>query len=176
MGEENEASSGGTFKVTIFPSEQLGKAFDGYTIARDGVADISVNVARLHTGPISRWRCDGITFLISSGDGGSHAVDEWYRKYAPREMSDTHYCIGFVHDPGALHLAKKKVLAPDDMKGLKIRPAGARLARSCTSSVQPAFKPRLRSSWDSGPRPGHGITSPGIQSSCSRSRTSRNST
>ncbi|KTS80017.1 C4-dicarboxylate ABC transporter, partial [Pantoea dispersa] len=31
-----EKASGGTIKVTVFPSEQLGKAFDHYDMARDG--------------------------------------------------------------------------------------------------------------------------------------------
>ena len=35
-----EAASGGTIKSTIFPSEQLGKAFDHYDIVRDGIADV----------------------------------------------------------------------------------------------------------------------------------------
>lgn len=33
--------SGGTIKVTLYPSEQLGKANDHYDMARDGIADIT---------------------------------------------------------------------------------------------------------------------------------------
>src|SRR5260370_1639300 len=36
-----EKQSGGTIKTAIFPSEQLGKAFDHYDMARDGIADIT---------------------------------------------------------------------------------------------------------------------------------------
>ena len=36
-----EKDSKGTIKTTIFPSEQLGKAFDHYDMARDGIADIT---------------------------------------------------------------------------------------------------------------------------------------
>src|SRR4029077_7211748 len=36
-----EKASGGTIKATVFPSEQLGKAFDHYDMARDGIADIT---------------------------------------------------------------------------------------------------------------------------------------
>src|SRR5690349_17269468 len=36
-----EKASGGTIKVTVFPSEQLGKAFDHYDMARDGIADVT---------------------------------------------------------------------------------------------------------------------------------------
>jgi TRAP-type C4-dicarboxylate transport system substrate-binding protein len=35
-----EKESGGTIKTAIFPSEQLGKAFDHYDMARDGIADV----------------------------------------------------------------------------------------------------------------------------------------
>ena len=119
-----EEASGTALKISVFPSEQLGKAFDGYDLARNGVADISLMSPGYTPGRFPIGEATALPFLISTGDGGSRAVDEWYREYASKEMSDTRYCIGFVHDPGTLHLAKKKVLVPADMKGLKIRPAG----------------------------------------------------
>ena len=36
-GESLKAASGGTISATLFPSEQLGKAFDHYDMARDGL-------------------------------------------------------------------------------------------------------------------------------------------
>src|SRR5215470_20023514 len=39
--DDIEKASGGTIKSTIFPSEQLGKAFDHYDMARDGIADLT---------------------------------------------------------------------------------------------------------------------------------------
>src|SRR5581483_361849 len=36
-----EKASNGTIKSTVFPSEQLGKAFDHYDMARDGIADFA---------------------------------------------------------------------------------------------------------------------------------------
>jgi TRAP-type C4-dicarboxylate transport system substrate-binding protein len=41
-----EKASGGTIKISVFPSEQLGKAFDHYDMARDGIADISPAASR----------------------------------------------------------------------------------------------------------------------------------
>src|SRR3981081_3469982 len=35
-----EKASGGTIKMTVFPSEQLGKALDHYDMARDGAAGV----------------------------------------------------------------------------------------------------------------------------------------
>ena len=39
--ESINKASNGTIKVTIYPSQQLGKAFDHYNMARDGIVDIS---------------------------------------------------------------------------------------------------------------------------------------
>src|ERR1700728_1039654 len=39
--DDIEMASGGTIKATVFPSEQLGKAFDHYDMARDGIADVT---------------------------------------------------------------------------------------------------------------------------------------
>src|SRR5262245_3780996 len=38
--ESIEKASGGTIKSTVFPSEQLGKAFDHYDMVRDRIADV----------------------------------------------------------------------------------------------------------------------------------------
>jgi len=36
-----EKQSNGTITSTIYPAQQLGKAFDHYNMARDGIADIA---------------------------------------------------------------------------------------------------------------------------------------
>src|ERR1700678_4476412 len=40
-GQDIEKQTGGTVKSTMFPSEQLGKAFDHYDMTRDGIADFA---------------------------------------------------------------------------------------------------------------------------------------
>jgi TRAP-type transport system periplasmic protein len=44
-------------------------------------------------------------------------------------MQDVHYCLGFLHDPATVHSVRKKVVLPSDIKGLKVRPADATIAR-----------------------------------------------
>jgi TRAP-type C4-dicarboxylate transport system substrate-binding protein len=39
--EDIKKESGGSISSTLFPSEQLGKAFDHYDMARDGIADFA---------------------------------------------------------------------------------------------------------------------------------------
>src|SRR5262245_61829674 len=40
-GGSIEKASGGTLKYKVYPSQQLGKAFDHYDMARDGIADVT---------------------------------------------------------------------------------------------------------------------------------------
>ncbi|MCP9625981.1 TRAP transporter substrate-binding protein [Rhodopseudomonas palustris] len=117
-----EKASGGTIKMAVFPSEQLGKAFDHYDMARDGIADVTYVNPGYQPGRFPIVSAGQLPFTFKDGKKGTLAFNEWYHKYAPTEMKDTKLCFAFIHDPGALH-GKKKVLVPADMKGLKVRPA-----------------------------------------------------
>lgn len=114
--------SNGTIKATIFPSEQLGKAFDHYDMVRDGIADVGYVSPGYQPGRFPIINAAQMPFTVTSGRGGSLGVDAWYRKYAAREMGDTHFCMAFVHDPGTLH-SRRKVTLPGDVRGMKVRPA-----------------------------------------------------
>jgi len=117
-----EKASGGSIKVTVFPSEQLGKAFDHYDMARDGIADITYVNAGYQSGRFPIAAAGQLPFVFSDGKKGTLALNEWYHKYAPTEMKDTKLCFAFIHDPGALH-GKKKIVVPSDLSGVKVRPA-----------------------------------------------------
>ena len=127
-----EKASDGSIKSTVFPSEQLGKAFDHYDMARDGIADFTYVNPDYQPGRFPIVAAVDLPFLMSDAKAGSAAFDSWYRAYAASEMKDVHYCLGFVHDPGTFH-SHKKILVPADVKGLKIRPAGATVGAFMTS-------------------------------------------
>src|SRR5271167_2774317 len=126
-----EKASGGTIKVTVFPSEQLGKAFDHYDMARDGIADVTYVNPGYQPGRFPIIAIGQMPFTFGDARKGTAALDSWYRKYAPTEMKDTHFCLAFIHDPGALH-ARKKIVAPEDLKGVKVRPAQSTIAELVT--------------------------------------------
>ena len=127
-----EKASNGSIKSTVFPSEQLGKAFDHYDMARDGIADFTYINPDYQPGRFPIVAAGDLPFLMSDAKAGSAAFDSWYRAYAASEMKDVHYCLGFVHDPATFH-SHKKILVPADVKGLKIRPAGATVGAFMTS-------------------------------------------
>jgi TRAP-type transport system periplasmic protein len=120
--DDIKKASGGTITATLFPSEQLGKAFDHYDMARDGIADFSYVNPGYQPGRFPIFAGASLPFLFANAKSGSAAVDAWYRNYVGQEMKDVHFCFAFVHDPGTFH-ARKKITLPSDINGMKIRPA-----------------------------------------------------
>src|SRR5471032_3238453 len=131
-GAAVEKESGGTIKYKIYPAEQLGKAFDHYDMARDGIADVTYINPGYQPGRFPIIGAGELPFLMANAKGGSSALDAWYRKYAAAEMKDVKFCLAFVHDPGSFHSRTKKIVVPDDIKGMKIRPAHATMANFVT--------------------------------------------
>ncbi|MBN9461687.1 MAG: TRAP transporter substrate-binding protein [Burkholderiales bacterium] len=127
-----EKDSNGTITSKVYPAQQLGKAFDHYDMARDGIADLTYVNPGYQPGRFPIIGAGELPFLIANGKGGSQALDAWYRKYAEREMKDVKFCLAFVHDPGSFHSRTKKIVVPDDLKGMKIRPAHATMATFVT--------------------------------------------
>src|SRR5271156_5629412 len=121
-GADIEKASGGTIKYKVFPSQQLGKAFDHYDMARDAIADYTYVNPGYQPGRFPVFAAAALPFMFTNAKGGSAAVDEWYRQYAAKEMKDVHFCMAFVHDPGAFH-SRKKVVLPTELRGMKVRPA-----------------------------------------------------
>jgi TRAP-type C4-dicarboxylate transport system substrate-binding protein len=131
-GASVEKDSGGTIKYKVYPAQQLGKAFDHYDMARDGIADLTYINPGYQPGRFPIVSAGELPFLMTNAKGGTQALDAWYRKYADKEMKDVKFCLAFVHDPGAFHSRSKKILVPDDIKGMKIRPAHATMATFVT--------------------------------------------
>ena len=152
-GSSVEKDSGGTIKYKVYPAQQLGKAFDHYDMARDGIADLTYINPGYQPGRFPIISAGELPFLMTTAKGGTQALDAWYRKYADKEMKDVKFCLAFLHDPGAFHSRAKKILVPGDIKGMKIRPAHATMATFVTmlggTNVQ-ASAPEVRDIIDKG--------------------------
>ena len=121
--DDIKKESNGTITYTIYPAQQLGKAFDHYDMAKDGIADFVYVNPGYQPGRFPIIAAGELPFLVGKAKGGNRAIDAWYRQYAASEMKDVHYCFSFVLDPLAWHSTKKKILVPADIKGMKVRPA-----------------------------------------------------
>jgi TRAP-type C4-dicarboxylate transport system substrate-binding protein len=131
-GAAVEKASGGTLHYKVFPAQQLGKAFDHYDMARDGIADLTYVNPGYQPGRFPIIGAGELPFLISEAKGGSMGLDAWYRKYAEKEMKDVKFCLAFIHAPSSFHSSKKKIVVPGDIKGMKVRPADATMANFVT--------------------------------------------
>ena len=152
-GNSVKQASGGTIGFAVFPAQQLGKAFDHYDMARDGIADVTYINPGYQPGRFPIIGAGELPFLMSNAKGGSQALDAWYRKYAATEMKDVKFCLAFAHDPGSFHSKAKKIVVPGDIKGMKIRPAHATMASFVTqlggANVQ-SSAPEVRDILDKG--------------------------
>ena len=152
-GAAVEKESGGTITYHVYPAQQLGKAFDHYDMARDGIADVTYVNPGYQPGRFPIIAAGELPFLMSSAKGGSMGLDAWYRQYAPKEMGDVKFCLAFIHSPSAFHSRTKKIVLPSDIKDMKIRPADATIANFVTllggTNVQ-ASAPEVRDIIDRG--------------------------
>jgi TRAP-type C4-dicarboxylate transport system substrate-binding protein len=115
----------------IFPAEQLGKAFDHYDMARDGIADLAYVNPGYQPGRFPVVAAGELPFLFGDAKTGTGAFDAWYRAYAAKEMKDVHYCFAFINDLSTIH-SRRQITLPSDIKGLKLRPADATMGAFTT--------------------------------------------
>src|SRR3569832_836173 len=76
--DDIKKASGGTITATLFPSEQLGKAFDHYDMARDGIADFAYVNPGYQPGRFPLFAGASLPFLFATAKGGSAAIAAWY--------------------------------------------------------------------------------------------------
>jgi TRAP-type C4-dicarboxylate transport system substrate-binding protein len=127
-GNSVQQASNGTIKFKIFPSQQLGRAFDHYDMARDGIADFTYVNPGYQPGRFPIIAAGELPFLVGDAKGGIRAIDAWYRNYAANEMKDVKYCFSFILDPLTWHSKSKKITVPGDIKGMKVRPSQGTVA------------------------------------------------
>ncbi|MFV0244810.1 MAG: TRAP transporter substrate-binding protein [Qingshengfaniella sp.] len=132
-------ASGGSITITLYPSQQLGKAADHYDLARDGIADMTLVNPGYNAGRFPVISYGEIPFRFTDGQKGSQALDAWYRDYAAQEMKDVKFCMAFIHSPGTIH-STSPITGPEDLAGKSIRPAngthGQYLAGLGATSIQ----------------------------------------
>ena len=73
--EDIKKASNGTITAVLFPSEQLGKAFDHYDMARDGIADFAYINPGYQPGRFPIIAGASLPFLFANGKSGTAAID-----------------------------------------------------------------------------------------------------
>lgn len=123
-----EKKSNGRLKVRIFPGGMLGKPADHWDMAQNGVVDIAWGAHNYTAGRFPLTSAMDLPFLSNSAKGGSRALQEFYVKHLRKEHDKVKVLWLHTPPPFQLHLTKKAILKPDDIKGLRIRTGGGQLS------------------------------------------------
>ncbi len=121
--KEIEKRTNGAVKITIFPGGTLtppDKCYDG--VVR-GISDIGNSDLAYTRGRFPLTEVFYLPLGIKSALVATRMVNEFYIKFKPKELDETHVLFFICHGPGLFH-TKKPVRTLEDLKGMKIRSTG----------------------------------------------------
>ena len=121
---EIEKRSKGKIKIKIFTGGSLTPAPQIYDGVVKGISDFGLSVFAYSPGRFPVIAAVDNPLGYPNAFVATKTINELYRKFKPKELSDVHVCYLFAHGPGLLHTAKKPVHKLEDVKGLKIRSTG----------------------------------------------------
>lgn len=129
--DELRKKTGGRLDIEIYPAGQMGPPPRQFDIARTGVADLAFVYTALNPGRFPMTDTLGAPFLfttpdrrpISTADASSICTN--LRDRLAQEYAGTETLYFVVSTALGLFMRAKLVKAPDDLKGLRIRPTSA---------------------------------------------------
>ena len=121
---EIEKRSKGQIKIQLFTGGSLTPAPQIYDGVVKGISDFGLSVFAYSPGRFPVIAAVDNPLGYPDAFVATKTINELYRKFNPKELSDVHVCYLFAHGPGILHTATKPVKTLEDVKGLKIRSTG----------------------------------------------------
>ncbi len=121
---EVEKRTNGRVKVDYYAGQTLTKAKQCYDGTVEGISDIGFSVLAYTRGRFPVMSAVDLPLGYTSGTVATKVANEVYRKFKPKELSDTEVMYLHAHGPGLLHTKSRPVRKLADMKGLKLRGTG----------------------------------------------------
>jgi TRAP-type transport system periplasmic protein len=121
--KEVEKKTNGRVKITYFPGGTLTPAPQTYDNVVKGIADIGFSVFGYSRGKFPMIATMDAPLGYKSGLQATRLLNEFYKKFKPKELDEVQVMYLHAHGPGILH-TKKPVAKLEDVKGLKIRAQG----------------------------------------------------
>ena len=123
-GEELNKKSNGRLILKVFPAGQMGPPQRQFDLARTGVADISVGLTGTMPGRFPLTEISNLPFMVTNSTKTSKALSELAPKYLASEYPGVKILYMMTTKPLSFFMAKAKINAMEDFKGLRIRYAG----------------------------------------------------
>ncbi|HEY3276163.1 MAG TPA: TRAP transporter substrate-binding protein [Syntrophorhabdaceae bacterium] len=121
--KEVEKRTNNRVKVSFYSSGTLAPAPLIYDAVNKGIADVGWSFLSYTRGRFPLLEVIDLPLGYKSGYVATKLVNDFYKKFKPKEMDDTKVMYLHAHGPGIL-MTKKPVNKLEDMKGMKIRSTG----------------------------------------------------
>jgi TRAP-type C4-dicarboxylate transport system substrate-binding protein len=120
---ELEAKTGGKVKVEIYNgASPFGDVTKQATQVRDGTIDIALGLRGAEGDRFVRGSIIELPFVVHDAQSGSRALWKLYNDGAlGDEYRDYRVLALFVHNPGLIHTAAKRIIGPADLQGVRLR-------------------------------------------------------
>jgi TRAP-type C4-dicarboxylate transport system substrate-binding protein len=115
--------TGGKVQITMFPGGTLTPAPQCYDGVVKGISDIGMSVLAYTRGKFPLTEVADLPLGMKSGLEATKLINEYYKKFKPKELDEVKVMYLHGHGPGLLH-TKKEVKTLEDLKGMKIRCTG----------------------------------------------------
>ena len=123
-GKEIEKRTNGRVKVTMHYGGTLTPADKCYDGVMRGISDIGMSVCGYTRGRFPLTEVIELPLGSKSGLASTKLINEYLKKFKPKEFEGTEIMYFHAHGPGIIH-TKKPVNKLEDLKGMKIRAFGA---------------------------------------------------
>jgi len=121
--KEIEKRTGGKVQITMFYGGTLTPADKCYDGVVKGISDIGFSVLAYTRGKFPLTEVSDLPLGIKTGLVATKVINEYFKKFKPREFDEVKVMYFHGHGPGILH-TKKPVNKLEDLKGMKIRCTG----------------------------------------------------
>jgi TRAP-type C4-dicarboxylate transport system substrate-binding protein len=122
---EVETRTKGSVTIKHYPSQTLTKAGECYEGVVKGRSDLGFSVLSYTPDRFPVMGTVDLPLGYTSGKVATAVANEVYRKFRPKELSDTKVMYLHAHGPGLINTRGKAVRKLEDMKKLKFRSTGA---------------------------------------------------
>ena len=122
-GKELEKRTNGRVKVDVLPGGTLTPADKCYDGVEKGISDLGMSVFAYTRGKFPLTEVIDLPLGIKSGVAATRLINDYYKKFKPKELDGVKVMFLHAHGPGLLH-SKTPVNRVEDLKGMKIRCTG----------------------------------------------------
>ncbi len=122
-GKEIEKRTNGKVQVTMFYGGTLTPADKCYDGVVKGISDVGISVLSYTMGKFPLCEVLDLPLGSRTAVGATRLVNDFYKKFKPKELDETKLMYLHAHGPGIVH-TKKAVNKLEDLKGMKIRGTG----------------------------------------------------